>query len=76
MTDLTVKTRVSEAQEVNYVVADFYEVLDEKVEEILEDAASCEGVNDRGTAQSEISDKRLSFLGNRYPIEPEDRSSN
>jgi len=51
MTDLIVKSAVKEALEGNNVSADFYDALDEEVEELLEDAARRAEANDRKTVQ-------------------------
>lgn len=52
MTELIVKSAVKEALEDNNVSADFYDALDEEVEEILEEAAGRAEANDRKTVQS------------------------
>lgn len=51
MTDLIVKSTVKDALEENNVSADFYDALNEKVEELLEDAARRAEANDRRTVQ-------------------------
>jgi histone H3/H4 len=51
MTDLVVKAAVKEALDDNYVAEEFYEALDEEVDELLEDAARRADANDRKTVQ-------------------------
>lgn len=51
MADLVVQTAVKEALDEMNVSADFYEALDEEVEELLEDAARRAEANDRVTVQ-------------------------
>lgn len=51
MSDLVVKSAVKDALDENNVAADFYEALDEEVEELLEDAARRCEANDRKTVQ-------------------------
>ena len=51
MTDLIVKSAVKDALEGNNVSADFYDALNDEVEELLEDAAQRAEVNDRRTVQ-------------------------
>lgn len=51
MTDLVVKAAVKEALEDNNVSSDFYDALDEEVEELIEDAAERADANDRKTVQ-------------------------
>jgi len=51
MTDLIVKSAVKDALEGNNVSADFYDALNDEVEELLEDAAQRAEANDRRTAQ-------------------------
>lgn len=51
MTDLIVKSTVKDALEGNNVSADFYDALNEEVEELLEDAAQRAEANDRKTVQ-------------------------
>lgn len=52
MPDLIVQSRVKEALEDNQVAADFYDALDKRVRELLEDAARRADANDRKTVQS------------------------
>lgn len=52
MVDLIVKSAVKEALEDNNVSADFYDALDEEVEEIIADAADRADANDRKTVQA------------------------
>jgi histone H3/H4 len=52
MADLIVKNAVKEALDDHNVSSDFYEALDEEVEELLEDAAERAEANDRVTVQS------------------------
>lgn len=52
MADLVVKAAVKEALEDSNVSADFYEALDEEVEELLSDAAERAEANDRKTVQA------------------------
>lgn len=51
MADLIVKSNVKEALTGNNVSADFYDALNEEVEELLEDAAQRAEANDRKTVQ-------------------------
>ena len=51
MSDLIVKAAVKEALDENHVSGDFYDALDEEVEEILSDAAARADANDRKTVQ-------------------------
>ncbi|WP_248895713.1 DUF1931 family protein [Haloplanus halobius] len=51
MADLIVKAAVKEAFEDKNVASDFYEALDEEVEELLADAARRAEQNDRKTVQ-------------------------
>ena len=51
MTDLIVKSAVKEALEGNNVSADFYDALNDEVEELLEDATRRSEANDRRTVQ-------------------------
>ncbi len=51
MSDLIVKAAVKEALEDQNVAADFYDALNEEVEEVLEDAARRAEANDRKTVQ-------------------------
>ncbi|MFB6112819.1 MAG: DUF1931 domain-containing protein [Halodesulfurarchaeum sp.] len=51
MADLIVKTNVKEALSEYNVSADFYEALDEELEELLDDAARRATENDRKTVQ-------------------------
>jgi histone H3/H4 len=51
MTDLIVKSAVKDALEGNNVSADFYDALNDEVEELLEDAAQRAEANDRRTVQ-------------------------
>ncbi|SDY93536.1 histone-like protein [Halopenitus persicus] len=51
MSDLIVKAAVKEALEGNNVSADFYDALNEEVEELLEEAAERADANDRKTVQ-------------------------
>jgi len=52
MVDLVVKSAVKEALDEHNVASDFYDALDEEVEELLEDAAARAEANDRKTVQS------------------------
>lgn len=52
MSDLIVKSAVKEALEGHNVSSDFYDALDDEVEEILEDAAARADANDRKTVQA------------------------
>lgn len=52
MTDLIVKSNVKNALAGNNVSADFYDALDERVEELLRDAARRAAANDRKTVQA------------------------
>jgi len=51
MADLVVKAAVKEALEDQNVASDFYDALDEEVEELLDDAAARAEANDRKTVQ-------------------------
>lgn len=51
MPNLIVKSNVKEALSGNNVSADFYEALNDEVEELLEDAARRAEANDRKTVQ-------------------------
>jgi histone H3/H4 len=51
MADLIVKAAVKEQLEGKNVASDFYDALDEEVEELLEDAARRAEANDRKTVQ-------------------------
>ncbi len=51
MADLIVKAAVKEALQDKNVASDFYDALDEEVEELLEDAARRAEANDRKTVQ-------------------------
>lgn len=51
MADLIVKSAVKELLEGRNVSQDFYDALDEEVEELLEDAAERAQANDRKTVQ-------------------------
>lgn len=51
MADLIVKAAVKEALDDKNVASDFYEALDEEVDELLEDAARRAEANDRKTVQ-------------------------
>jgi histone H3/H4 len=51
MADLIVKSAVKEQLDGMNVSADFYDVLDEEVTELLEDAARRADANDRKTVQ-------------------------
>jgi histone H3/H4 len=51
MTDLVVKAAVKEALDEMNVAADFYEALDEEVDELLADAQRRVDQNDRKTVQ-------------------------
>jgi histone H3/H4 len=51
MSDLIVKAAVKEALDDHNVAADFYDALDEEVEELLADAAGRADANDRKTVQ-------------------------
>lgn len=52
MADLIVHSAVKDALTDHNVSADFYEALDEEVEELLEDAAQRAADNDRKTVQA------------------------
>lgn len=52
MAELIVKSAVKEALDGNNVSADFYDALNEDVEELLEDAARRADANDRKTVQA------------------------
>ena len=52
MSDLIVNSAVKEALSEKNVAADFYDALDEEVNELLEDAARRAEANDRKTVQS------------------------
>ncbi|PSP16803.1 DUF1931 domain-containing protein [Halobacteriales archaeon QH_10_67_13] len=51
MADLIVKAAVKEQLDEMNVASDFYDALDEEVEELLEDAAERAASNDRKTVQ-------------------------
>ena len=51
MADLIVKATVKEALDDMNVASDFYDALDEEVDELLEDAARRAEENDRKTVQ-------------------------
>ena len=51
MADLIVKAAVKEALDDKNVSSDFYNALDEEVDELLEDAARRAEANDRKTVQ-------------------------
>lgn len=51
MTDLIVKSAVKEELEDKNVAADFYDALDERVAELLDEAATRAEANDRKTVQ-------------------------
>lgn len=51
MADLIVKAAVKEALEDKNIASDFYDSLDEEVEELLNDAAQRAEANDRKTVQ-------------------------
>lgn len=51
MSDLVVKSAVKDALDDKNVASDFYEALDEEVEELLEDAAQRADANGRKTVQ-------------------------
>jgi len=51
MADLIVKAAVKEALDDRNVSSDFYEALDEEVEELLDDASRRAEENDRKTVQ-------------------------
>ncbi|QLC33331.1 DUF1931 family protein [Halarchaeum sp. CBA1220] len=51
MADLIVKAAVKEALEEKNVASDFYDALDEEVEDLLEDAAARAEANGRKTVQ-------------------------
>ena len=52
MADLIVKAAVKEALDDMNVSSDFYDALDEEVDELLEDAAERAEANDRKTVQA------------------------
>jgi histone H3/H4 len=52
MADKIVKAAVKDSLDDFNVASDFYEALDEEVEELLEDAARRADANDRKTVQS------------------------
>lgn len=52
MAELIVKAAVKDALEDKNVSSDFYEALDEEVDELLADAADRADANDRKTVQS------------------------
>ena len=52
MTDLVVKTGVREALDDYQVSADFFEALDQEVEELVEEAARRAEANDRSTVMT------------------------
>ena len=51
MTDLIVKNAVKNAVEDKNVASDFYEALDERVSNLLDEAATRADANDRKTVQ-------------------------
>jgi len=51
MADLITKSAVKEALSDNNVASDFYDALDEEVQEIIEEAADRAEANDRKTVQ-------------------------
>ena len=51
MADLIVKAAVKETLDDTNVASDFYDALDDEVEELLEDAADRAQANDRKTVQ-------------------------
>ena len=51
MANLTVKAAVKEALDDHHVSSDFYDALDEEVQDILDDAARRADANDRKTVQ-------------------------
>lgn len=51
MADLIVQSAVKEALDDHNVASDFYDALDEEVEELLEEAAERASGNDRKTVQ-------------------------
>lgn len=51
MADLVVKSAVKDQADGKNVAADFYDALDEKVAELLQDAARRAETNDRSTVQ-------------------------
>lgn len=51
MSDLVVKSAVKDALDEKNVASDFYETLDDEVEELLEDAAERADANGRKTVQ-------------------------
>jgi histone H3/H4 len=51
MADLIVKAAVKDALQDKNVASDFYDALDEKVQELLDDAARRAEQNDRKTVQ-------------------------
>lgn len=51
MVDLVVKAAVKDALEEKNVAGDFYEALDEEVEELIEEAAERADANGRKTVQ-------------------------
>lgn len=52
MSDLIVKAAVKEALSDNNVSSDFYDALNEEVQEVLDDAARRADANDRKTVQA------------------------
>ena len=52
MTDLIVKNGVKEAVDEKNVASDFYDALDERVANLLDEAATRADANDRKTVQS------------------------
>ena len=52
MSDLIVKAAVKDKVDEKNVSADFYEALDERVEEVLEEAGRRAEANDRKTVQA------------------------
>lgn len=51
MSDLIVKAAIKDALDDKNVAADFYDALDEEVEELLDEAAGRADANDRKTVQ-------------------------
>ena len=51
MVDLIVKNAVKEAVDEKNVAADFYDALDERVTDLIDDAATRAEANDRKTVQ-------------------------
>lgn len=52
MADLIVKNAVKEAVDEKNVASDFYDALDERVADLLDEAATRADANDRKTVQS------------------------